>query len=356
MTKVAYLLGAGASFGTRKNGRILTGLPIVSEANAEIESFHNWLESKLGCNDSTLFKIFDKTYSCKDLLNSLIHDVKSLQNMLKEGFDNKMFDTPDKLERYLFMKSTKLAPGVDKDQILSLYSKFKFSLCCLLMYEQNVHGHDKRYDAFLQYFVNTNSTNISDDVFIMTWNYDQQIEIAFHSLYNGNLPVCIPSDKDIIANSNVMKINGTANFYNINKLPVEYYNDSNEEQLFHMMIKQYAISHKEYAGHRKCFSGGTNTLLFSWESEWFESKKAFISHKIKNVTQLIVIGYSFPEANNEVDAYIISQMPNLKEIFIQDMNTSAPIQNLNKILSSMPIYKHVAIISITDVSSFYTLK
>lgn len=48
MSKVVYLLGAGASFGTRENGvgsPILTGLPIVSEIGGELESIASLLAS-----------------------------------------------------------------------------------------------------------------------------------------------------------------------------------------------------------------------------------------------------------------------------------------------------------------------
>ena len=56
MSKVVYLLGAGASFGTRENGigsPILTGLPIVREIECELENMINLLAS-IPLNDKEL--------------------------------------------------------------------------------------------------------------------------------------------------------------------------------------------------------------------------------------------------------------------------------------------------------------
>lgn len=56
MSKVVYLLGAGASFGTRENGvgsPILTGLPIVREIEGELENMTNLLAS-IPLNDKEL--------------------------------------------------------------------------------------------------------------------------------------------------------------------------------------------------------------------------------------------------------------------------------------------------------------
>ena len=55
MSKVVYLLGAGASFGTRENGigsPVVSGLPIVCEIEGELESMANLLVS-LPLNDKS---------------------------------------------------------------------------------------------------------------------------------------------------------------------------------------------------------------------------------------------------------------------------------------------------------------
>ena len=347
MARIAYLLGAGASYGTRVNGKIKTGLPIVQEVLNELKSFHDWLDGR--------FSNIDKMSSSDiDAQKSLVRDIELLQILLDKDSIN-LFNTPDELEYTLFNIFTRLLPGKNKDSIICCYSKIKFILCCLLMYEQNVHDYDKRYNALLKKYICEQKKNISDDVFIMTWNYDQQMEIAYSTLFNEVLPVCTASDKIIDFNSNILKINGTANFYNRNKLPVKIYNKLNEEELFRKIINQYAISHKEYVGHRHIFSDGTFTLFFSWEGEWFESKKTFISQKIKDVEQLIVIGYSFPDANYEVDSYIINHMHKLRTVYIQDI-ADTPKKNFYTLLQRLSLENTVTVKAISDVSSFFIPK
>ena len=44
MSKTIYYLGAGASYGVRKNGLIIEGIPVVAEIPAEFDAFKKFVE------------------------------------------------------------------------------------------------------------------------------------------------------------------------------------------------------------------------------------------------------------------------------------------------------------------------
>jgi hypothetical protein len=78
----------------------------------------------------------------------------------------------------------------------------------------------------------------------------------------------------------------------------------------------------------KLFSSDDESLMisFAWEKE-FESKRDyyFANSKLeyakalaRGTDILIVIGYSFPYFNREVDKEIFAEMPTLKKIYFQD--------------------------------------
>lgn len=77
----------------------------------------------------------------------------------------------------------------------------------------------------------------------------------------------------------------------------------------------------------------TPHLSFAWEQTENQAK---MMEYIKQITQdsisVVVIGYSFPFFNREVDRVIIGNMPNLKTIYIQDPNAEAIEQSLRAVL------------------------
>ena len=88
MSKVVYLLGAGASFGTREKGvgsPIITGLPIVNEIEGELENLTNILSPVSLCDKEIKKKK-------KSLINDF-HDLKT------QCSDNSTIDSYAKKKR-----------------------------------------------------------------------------------------------------------------------------------------------------------------------------------------------------------------------------------------------------------------
>ena len=67
---------------------------------------------------------------------------------------------------------------------------------------------------------------------------------------------------------------------------------------------------------------------------------------------VVVIGYSFPFFNRQVDRLLFNNMDYLRKIYIQDPNSGRIKQSL---LSVLPNYMidNVAIESVTDTSQFF---
>ena len=87
---------------------------------------------------------------------------------------------------------------------------------------------------------------------------------------------------------------------------------------------------------------------------WFQDR-AFINKlsEIYGLTDtLVVIGYSFPFFNREVDRKIIRSMPKLKKIYIQDY---APLNIKSRFLSILPDWQDrgIQIIPVDDVNEFF---
>lgn len=354
MAEIAYLLGAGASYGTRdNNNRILTGLPIVREVQQAFDEFVQWLrECTEKITSDKFLKILDRNKSEKDVLLMFIKDVINLEDVLYGSpFSNNKYRSPDDLAFALYNKIPITPLGLDKDLAISKYSILSFILCSLLMYEQSAHMYDERYNGFLKRISDPLKKNICDKYFVISWNYDQQMDIAFNNLYHVTLPVCVPQERYInnFSTANIIKINGSANFYNVNLLPVDYFKKGHDVELLHKILEQYALSHKQYSGGHQMFSGGTNDLTFAWDNQWLIKRKGFLQKKLSEVSSLVVIGYSFPDDNNNVDTEIIKYMPRLKKIYIQNNYPDPPFKRLKEIMNDNDKIK---IILEKDISKF----
>lgn len=76
-------------------------------------------------------------------------------------------------------------------------------------------------------------------------------------------------------------------------------------------------------------------VSFAWDNEKYLTDKYnfTLENSIINAKTLVVIGYTFPFFNRDIDRKIFDFMPNLKKIYIQDPNADQIIQNLEPVLS-----------------------
>lgn len=95
-------------------------------------------------------------------------------------------------------------------------------------------------------------------------------------------------------------------------------------------------------------------LSFAWEySPNNEKLKTILAKNVEDTEIVVVIGYSFPFFNREMDRYIFSKMGKLKKVYIQDINPEAVKQSIQAVL---PNEKKVFIEPIRDCGQFFSAK
>ena len=69
--------------------------------------------------------------------------------------------------------------------------------------------------------------------------------------------------------------------------------------------------------YEECVQTGKSDIRYAWEDKTNSLLDNLNDLDIVDIDQLIVIGYSFPYFNKDIDKKILSQMQNLKKIFLQ---------------------------------------
>lgn len=369
MSKVVYLMGAGTSYGKREKdsngkdmpGRIIEGLPTVDEIPIRLEKVKEVFEQLVYKEDDVVRnENTNNSKSCRECQRILVEDFKWLiENAKKHA-------TIDTLARKLFLN------GKKED-----YTKLKRLLSVYFKVEQIITPSDGRYDSFLASVLQLNShgkLRISDDISILTWNYDSQFEIAYLGyLTDGKYreEISFPSDLGIDIHSKasdfakpachqdddkrqIFKLNGSAAFHTETSMARYYLNHHGQldDSIVRAILEIYALPYYKSGEAKK------SMLNFAWDIEdEYEAKtnyKAKIEKAISDAVSLVVIGYTFPFFNRETDTLLFSEMKALEHIYIQDPNAGeikeSVINVLQRINSDFPKDR---IIPKTNVGQFF---
>ena len=308
MSKIVYLFGAGASFGKRSvhnKNEILEGIPIVTEIPIQIDRLINRIKESYSYTDESPTV---ETSNLKKIIEEL--------NWLKESSENhQTIDT--------YAKKLKIQLGAPTKE----YNRLKTSLSIFLTLVQILNKPDSRYDAFFANILGDKFDKLPDNVSVLSWNYDCQFELAYkeysqskhlNDLWNelniSSKTTENEMDRAIMPFS-ITKLNGTALLYkteilNHSSFLDPYYNeDKNESQIDYIYRTYFENLSRREANH---------AMSFAWENN---TSKNF-SEKYRNIAfeaeYLVIIGYSFPYFNREVDRDIIQRMVKLKKVYIQD--------------------------------------
>ncbi|MBI5857109.1 MAG: hypothetical protein HZB42_05625 [Sphingobacteriales bacterium] len=324
MTNVTYLLGAGAS---------AEAIPVVDEFNEDLKAIKNLLSLYLKKNLS------DEAYATLPIQlqenNSVLEGiVREFEWLLTEASNHKTIDTLAK--KYYLTNSEDL-------------SKLKRILILYFQIRQALVQPDKRYDSFLAALFNKINSNLSiaDNIRILTWNYDLQIELSVKRYLNNSISSIktlfqiFPNQSSIEHDVNeifdhtkfgVVKINGNA-FWS--KLSTEKKSTPTVlDTYFGKYEATASIIGRALIEYNYLFynSAEGDTFLkmfnFAWErdSDFTNKYSGYngnlnIAERIASNTEiLVVIGYSFPVFNRETDLRLFSSMINLKKVYIQDKN------------------------------------
>lgn len=299
---ITYLFGAGASVGA---------LPLVSEIPKSLDDFI--IEFS---NDN--FKLSHDEYF--------------------EGLNIKV--TKGQLQLELIETFRWMKVGADSHASIDIFAKkllttrkhkefirLKAGLTCFFIYLQIKNQIDKRYDSFLAALINPNHqlNNLPNNLKILTWNYDFQFEKAYsaytesNSLHENQVRLNVrPTDISSLNENDmfaIYKLNGTTGVYNVQWQSIENIVDNLENKVDLLFIESLVKSYAGFTYH----SGQFRPLItFAWENE--NISKQVIEEAIRATHDskvLVIIGYSFPFFNREIDREIIRSMTKLEKVYFQ---------------------------------------
>jgi hypothetical protein len=290
MSKITYLLGAGAS---------CEYLPLVKDFPKVLASFKGRLENKIRMSLCFSKKTYgdaehllppEGTYA-KDLMESIA--------WLEEK--SKIHASIDTYAKKLSIKS-------DNEAIKEL-KKLKATLSCYLLLEQSLNSCDKRYDNFFASILSNNSNGIPslpDGINIITWNYDTQLEKSYEGFCKDPSFVY----KGLTQNKNIIRLNGTCALPEKDTMRFLGYCDFNIPFL-EEVIKLF----KNFMTIQGAAVGYQPDISFAWEKENIKDE---IIETLRGTTTLVIIGYSLPYFNRGIDKMINDAIyPTLNKIFIQ---------------------------------------
>jgi len=183
---------------------------------------------------------------------------------------------------------------------------------------------DTRYDAFFATLLDVHKKELDDKINIISWNYDSQLEIAYSDFigkpfYAAREALNIFPNKssdienDDLEGSRIVKLNGTAGLY---------YNDEFEGSK-EKLIDQYSEEGDRIELLKKIFSfcegiikpspapfykGYFPFVNFAWEADetGYQRKAIEVAKNIIVDTDiLVVISYSFPNFNRDIDRKLL---------------------------------------------------
>lgn len=338
MSKTIYYLGAGASYGRREKEtkNIIEGIPVVAEIPTEMDAFRSFISDAEVPSKETVFQNRYKT--SKGYIESDKQEMLDDIDSLIEGI--KQHSTIDTYARKLYLTGNK------RD-----FEKLKRVLCAFFIWEQLDKKTDNRYDTFLANILEEKTLYLPSEISIISWNYDSQIEIAYQAYQNNaGLPVFeknLQGKWPSLPNcGRVFKVNGTASFEDLPnvRLIKEDNNASPAIQLI-LFYHNTVVDTSELG-----FQCKTHLSFAGEDSPNRDNMSYSINATTQDTEQVVVIGYSFPFFNRETDREIFSGMPNLKKVYIQDINTATVTQS---ILAVLPKDKKIEVIPIPSCAQFY---
>lgn len=298
--KITYLFGAGASRGC---------LPTVVEFPDRLHQQSEFLKKDIYTLDESYFKDITQITKAQAKEQLLIDMDWLYSECLKHA-------SVDTLAKKLWLKRD-----------WSNLERLKYALTAFLIIEQLRHPPDKRYDTFFASILRKDISSFPPKVNVVTWNYDFQFEISFDeysgndNIYNTYFPIVSKHTKknakpDEFA---LYKLNGTTEFDHLHRQYtfVNSFRKGPEPSSIEEVIRSYAMGRFAYRHLHLCLS-------FAWEEE--SPDDSIVSKTIEAVREsnvLVVIGYSFPLFNRDIDRKIIDAMTSLEKIYIQAPDADA---------------------------------
>jgi hypothetical protein len=343
MTKITYLLGAGASY---------YSCPIWKEQAKAMQTIGDKeLYKTLTPQEKKVSFYFTDTEELNRLTSNKQIILWYISFFGKRG---EKFNTIDTYARKLYLQKEfsllnllKMSVSVFFDLWENFYNE-QFAQNSPLKKGEHPNENvlyekiDSRYISLLSVFLENTSEGIklNNDISFITWNYDLQLEGAYKMFIEKDREISFeevdrsfPFIENLTNNNNVFHLNGHRGFYKTKDSILllrdfENYNDYwNRIDHLYDSVKRGAVTF-------------INQIKYAWEHEsnpvWYKKVE-----EIFNDTEvLIIIGYSFPLFNRRIDLKLFSNLDcnKLKEIVYQDPKGNEEL--INSILKNPKYFKN----------------
>ena len=220
--------------------------------------------------------------------------------------------------------------------------KLKAALSAYLVIEQSRLHVDQRYDAFLASVLKLDSSRRikhPEHLHIFTWNYDTQLEKAFYGFCENHDSVI----ENVTFNNRIYRINGKCATH-----PPGHVGDSFRAIMTMKNMPAWEAGINLYKEYMTEPSSPEPEINFAWEDLTHTKLSNAGLSQLSDVTDIVVIGYSFPYFNREIDDLIFKQFGQIKRIYLQyPEGVHASIEDRLKNL--LPLHEEIIRVDSTDL-------
>ena len=319
---LVYYIGAGAS---------ANSLPTVENTLHRMSSLANGLDpEKLDLSDA-------QTRSLGDLREKM----QDLVNRLRGG------TSIDLLARQHYLR------GETED-----LNSLKATLSAFFVLMQAKDPVDRRYGYFFAYMADRDKRGtlvMPTNVRVISWNYDGQFEKSFAEFFKNHeqrrqviraLQVVPPVTRAQHHGGffSIYKLNGTAHIRIAGSgLPLQHHEAFIGDQPSPQTAARLVLD-----AYKECIEQKTEPYLqFSWENDRRREDVLALIKEFSPVATLVVIGYSFPVFNRDLDKQVL-ELLDPQQIFVQvNQQYPAVFDRLRGLLTKAEINE------IRDVDQFY---
>ena len=330
---ITYLLGAGAS---------ALALPTINNIADKLKNRADNISFDI-IESERKNKIFENI----EIANKLIEDFIWLAEQTK------IYGTPDTFAKFLYLNNPFELP------------RLKTTLSVYFLIEQlNYKKFDIRTLVFLINIIERRLI-FPENIKILSWNYDFQMELASYRFkseraYSSNninvhSPAIIeyfPVQGNVFNSMNIFDDIVLPSLIHLNGIAGFYHNESFKKYI-NFFINNEAISFNEILNLYKdeIFRTG-NQLNFAWENNPISKRAIELAKKIALGTEiLVVIGYSFPFFNREIDKEIFESLKSngiFSKIYYQD-----PVKSGEFLRNQFELSDNIEIKDIKEVGNYY---
>lgn len=308
-----YLLGAGAS---------IEKLPVVNQMSKALVDIYHFLEG-----------LKKEEYNFRYFLSNEYREISESPSTILETLNTDIWKLAGRIQNSASVDTLARKYYLTGEE--HELRKLKAILDTFFCLEQVRKGVDKRYDLFFATILNGEGGDISlpDNIQILTWNYDFQIELSANNFFKHRKLLNIKkelnsfprtgSDFNSVEGFSIVKLNGSSGTFSNyqdklrtqDTIPLKQFEELKNNKLEMELFIQAILGHYYYLtleNHKV-----SSYISFSWENDKISEKiiqKAF--DIAKSTEHLIVIGYSFPTFNRKTDKQLLEMM-NISKIYVQ---------------------------------------